>query len=57
MAIEMTEMADRLAEIRTEFDKLLTILQGVEPAMLRRSAELRVLQDLRDITKSIKQLH
>jgi hypothetical protein len=52
----MTETPDRLTEIRTEFDKLLTFLQGLEPALLRRSAELRVLQELRDVTKWIEQL-
>jgi len=50
----MMERADRLAEIRTEFEKILTLLEDVKPALLRRSAELRVLQDLREITKSIE---
>jgi hypothetical protein len=52
----MAETPDRLPEIRIEFDKLLTLLQGLKPALLRRSAELRVLQELRDVTKWIEQL-
>ena len=56
MSIEMMERADRLAEIRTEFEKILTLLEDVKPALLRRSAELRVLQDLREITRSIEHM-
>ena len=52
----MTETPDRLAEIRAEFDKLLTFLQGLEPPLLRQSAELRVLQELRDVTKWVEPL-
>jgi hypothetical protein len=47
---------DRLAEIKTEFARVLTLLEEAAPPMLSRSAQLRVLHGLSDIRKSVEQL-
>ena len=47
----MAETLDRIAEIKTEVEKLLAHIQDVQPSLLRASVELRVLQDLREVAK------
>ena len=47
---------DRLAEIKAEFAKVLTLLEEATAPMLRHYAQLRVLHGLRDIRKSTEQL-
>jgi hypothetical protein len=47
---------DRLAEIKAEFAKVLTLLEEATAPTLRHFAQLRVLHGLRDIRKSTEQL-
>ncbi len=52
----MADTPDLTSDLKAEFEKLLALLQGVQPPLLRSSTELRALQELRELVKWVERL-